>query len=54
MTLPGLDILIRSRFDPIKGKKVGLITNHTGLTVDGRPTIDVLHEAPDVKLAARL
>ncbi len=51
-TLPGIDILIRSRFDPIKGKRVGLITNHTGLTSDGRPTIDILHDAPDVKLAA--
>ena len=34
----------------LKGKRVGLITNHTGLTRDGRTTIDVLHQAPGVHL----
>ncbi|MGH7505835.1 MAG: exo-beta-N-acetylmuramidase NamZ family protein, partial [Longimicrobiales bacterium] len=31
---------------------VGLITNHTGLTADGRSTIDALHDQPDIQLVA--
>ncbi|HEU5118251.1 MAG TPA: serine hydrolase, partial [Isosphaeraceae bacterium] len=48
----GIDVLIRRDFDLLKGKRVGLITNHTGLTRDGRSTIDVLHQAPGVQLTA--
>ena len=36
----------------LKGKRVGLVTNHTGRTRDGRSTIDVLFKAPGVKLVA--
>jgi uncharacterized protein YbbC (DUF1343 family) len=46
----GIDVLIDRDFAPLKGKRVGLITNHTGRARDGRPTIDVLHKAPDVTL----
>ena len=49
---PGIDVLIEQGFGPLRGKRVGLVTNHTGLTRDGRATIDVLHEAADVKLTA--
>ena len=45
-------MLKRDGFALLKGKRVGLITNHTGLDCDGNPTIDVLHKAPDVKLVA--
>ena len=31
--------------------KIGLVTNHTGRTSDGKPTIDVLFHAPGVTLA---
>ena len=34
----------------IKGKKIGLITNHTGLLPDGRHLVDVLFESKDVQL----
>ena len=34
------------------GKRVGLITNHTGRARDGATTIDLLHGAKDVKLVA--
>lgn len=50
--LTGLDILLRDAFRPLRGQRVGLITNHTGLTRDGQSAIDALHRAPDVKLAA--
>jgi uncharacterized protein YbbC (DUF1343 family)/CubicO group peptidase (beta-lactamase class C family) len=50
--LCGVDVLARSGFAPLKGKRIGLVTNHTGLLRDGTPTIDALHKAPDVKLVA--
>ncbi len=39
---PGIDTLEENSFEAIKGLKVALLTNHTGLTRDGRSTIDVL------------
>jgi uncharacterized protein YbbC (DUF1343 family) len=50
--LTGIDVLERDGFKPLQGQRVGLITNHTGLTADGRSTIDALHRAPGVKLVA--
>jgi uncharacterized protein YbbC (DUF1343 family)/CubicO group peptidase (beta-lactamase class C family) len=46
----GIDVLASQGFAPLRGRRVGLITNHTGLSADGRSTIDVLFHAPDVKL----
>ncbi|MEQ8848526.1 DUF1343 domain-containing protein [Botrimarina sp.] len=46
----GVDVLARDGFEPLRDKRVGLITNHTGLTSDGRTTIDLLHEADAVDL----
>ena len=37
----GLDVLIGSGFEALAGRKVGLITNHTGRTADGRGIVDV-------------
>jgi uncharacterized protein YbbC (DUF1343 family)/CubicO group peptidase (beta-lactamase class C family) len=48
----GIDVLIARDFAPLKNKRVGLVTNHTGLARDGRSTIDVLHKAPGVQLIA--
>ena len=50
--LMGVDVLIRDRFKALGGSRVGLVTNHTGLTRDGQATIDVLHESPAVSLEA--
>jgi uncharacterized protein YbbC (DUF1343 family) len=52
VVLTGIDVLLRDGAGPLAGKRVGLITNHTGLTADGRSTIDVLHEHPEVELVA--
>lgn len=41
--LPGIDVLEQQQFAALKGRKLGLITNHTGITRDGRRSIDVLH-----------
>ena len=50
--LTGLDVLVRDRFASLQGQRIGLVTNHTGLTADLRSAIDVLHGAPDVRLTA--
>ncbi|MGK0154051.1 MAG: hypothetical protein ACI9SE_001002 [Neolewinella sp.] len=36
----------------LRDRKVGLITNHTGLSLNGRRTVDVLHEAKEVTLVS--
>ena len=46
----GIDVLASNGFEQLRGKRVGLITNHTGLTRDGSTTIDTLAAAPGVKL----
>lgn len=38
----GLDVLTGQKFQSLQGQRVGLITNHTGLTADGRRNIDVM------------
>jgi uncharacterized protein YbbC (DUF1343 family)/CubicO group peptidase (beta-lactamase class C family) len=50
--LNGIDVLIQQNFAPLKGKRVGLITNHTGVDRHRNSTIDLLRAAPDVKLVA--
>lgn len=50
--LNGIDVLERDGFRQIAGMRVGLVTNHTGRDRRGRPTIDVLREAANVKLVA--
>ena len=49
-TLNGIDVLERDKFAPLKGLRVGLITNHTGEDRDRNPTIDLLKNAPGVEL----
>ena len=46
----GIDVLVEEGFRPVQGLKLGLVTNHTGRTRDGKSTIDVLFHAPGVKL----
>jgi uncharacterized protein YbbC (DUF1343 family) len=48
----GLDVLEAQKFAPLKGKHVGLITNHTGLDSQEKTTIDRLAHAPGVQLVA--
>jgi uncharacterized protein YbbC (DUF1343 family)/CubicO group peptidase (beta-lactamase class C family) len=50
--LTGLDVLARDGFKQLRGRKVGLITNHTGKSRDGIATIDLLHKAPGVTLVS--
>ena len=48
----GLDVLARDGFKPFAGKRVGLITNQTGIDRNGRTNIDLLVKAEGVRLSA--
>src|SRR5581483_4665277 len=48
----GIDVLQRDSFAPLRGRSVGLITNHTGLNRKGMATADLLRAAPEVRLRA--
>lgn len=50
--ISGIEILKRENFARLKGAKVGLVTNHSGRDITGTSTIDLLHQAPEVKLIA--
>jgi len=51
-TLNGIDVLRADGFKTLKGKRVGLITNHTGRARTGEATIDLIAAAKDVALVA--
>ena len=48
----GIEVLLSDSMHLVSGKRVGLITNHTGVTPDGRSSIDLLHRAKGVRLTA--
>jgi uncharacterized protein YbbC (DUF1343 family) len=48
----GIDVLRAESFAPLKGLRVGLVTNHTGMARDRAATIDLLARAPGVTLTA--
>ncbi|MEM4256694.1 MAG: DUF1343 domain-containing protein, partial [Thermoplasmata archaeon] len=48
----GIDVLRDNNFKDLSGLRIGLITNHTGKDSNGIRTIDLLANAPDVKLIA--
>jgi uncharacterized protein YbbC (DUF1343 family) len=48
----GVEVLLTDSVHLVRGKRVGLITNHTGATPQGRSTIDLLHQLPGVTLTA--
>jgi uncharacterized protein YbbC (DUF1343 family) len=48
--LTGIDVLARDNFKQLAGLRIGLVTNHTGRDREGRQIIDVLNNAPNIKL----
>ena len=50
--VPGVEVLLSDSIHLIRGKRVGLLTNHSGRDRQGRSTIDLLFKAPGVKLTA--
>ena len=49
---PGITVLVRDSLHLIRGKRVGLITNHTGRDAAGVSSVDLLAHAPGVQLVA--
>ena len=52
--LTGIDVLRRDNFRQLNGRKIGLITNHTGRDRDGRSTVELLQAAKNLQLVALL
>ncbi|MBT5060846.1 MAG: DUF1343 domain-containing protein [Verrucomicrobia bacterium] len=48
----GSDMLEVLKFEPLRGKRVGLLTNPSGINSRGVSTIQLLHRAPEVNLVA--
>jgi uncharacterized protein YbbC (DUF1343 family) len=48
----GSDMLELLKFEPLQGKRVGLLTNPSGINSRGVSTIQLLHRAPEVNLVA--
>ena len=48
----GIDVLEAEKFAPLRGMRVGLITNHSGIDSTGRRTLDIIYKSHNVKLAA--
>jgi len=49
---PGIETLREREFDILKGKRVALVTNPSGVDSSLRSTVDILFDAPQVNLVA--
>src|SRR4051812_13730098 len=50
--VPGVEVLLSDSLHLVAGKRVGLLTNHSGRDRKGTSTIDLLFTAPGVKLTS--
>lgn len=50
--VPGVEVLLRDSLHLVRGKRVGLITNHSGRDRRGTSDIDLLFHSPGVRLTA--
>jgi len=48
----GLDVLLNKHLELIEGKRVGIITNQTGIASSGEHIVDVLSRLPGVSISA--
>jgi uncharacterized protein YbbC (DUF1343 family) len=51
-TLTGIDMYESMNSEPFAGKRIGLITNQTGLDFQGRPTVEYFAKRQSLKLVA--
>ena len=49
---PGIEVVLEADGGPLRNQRVGLITNHTGQDREGRSSIDLLHDHPEVTMVA--
>ncbi|HEX2982279.1 MAG TPA: DUF1343 domain-containing protein [Ignavibacteriales bacterium] len=50
--MTGADLLISENMELIKGKTLGIVTNHTGVLSNGVHLVDTLNKIPGIKIAA--
>ncbi|MBI2119318.1 MAG: DUF1343 domain-containing protein [Elusimicrobia bacterium] len=50
--LLGIDVLQKENFESVKSKRIGLVTNHTGVDSRGKRTVEILKNASQTKLVA--
>ncbi|NOZ28146.1 MAG: DUF1343 domain-containing protein [Chloroflexi bacterium] len=50
--LPGVDVLLSQQVDLLRGKRVALLTNPSGVTASLESTLEALHAHPDIRLTA--
>jgi uncharacterized protein YbbC (DUF1343 family) len=48
----GLDVLLEKRLSLLEGKRVGIITNQTGIALTGEHIVDILLGRPGIKIAS--
>ncbi|MEE9466054.1 MAG: DUF1343 domain-containing protein [Candidatus Neomarinimicrobiota bacterium] len=51
-TRTGLDVLINDELRPFHGKTIGVVTNHTGLNIDGEFILDLIAADGEITLGA--
>lgn len=49
---PGIDVLLEREIDRLRGKRVGIVTNHTGTNAQLESTVDLLVRHPDLRVTA--
>lgn len=49
---PGIEVLVENGFEGLTGRRVGLVTNPSGVDRNLRSTVDILYNAPGVELVA--
>lgn len=54
VVLTGLDVLVRDGFAPLRGRRVGLVTNHSAIDRAGRHVVDLLAAAEGVTVVSLL
>ena len=50
--IPGIEVLLSDSIHLVRGKRVGLLTNHSGRDRRGTSSADLLHRTPGVRLTA--
>lgn len=50
--IPGIEVFLKSHLDLVKGKRVGLITNPTGVDSNLKSVIDLFHDNQEINLVA--
>lgn len=49
---PGVEVFLEKHLDLVKGKRVGLITNPTGVDTQMKSTVDLFYQHPRIQLTA--